>query len=676
MMAAAPRQSARVIAGLFFCLHVMASALAAVSLEHPEQLRGVWLTAASSFLLLTIAWRGVVPRLTRGLATSAAAIVATTFIAHLLAGATVATAVWFAVGVLVHGIVLALIYRRLRESVETSTHPSGETWYADWRANWAPRQTWDLVAFAPAAVIASACMSLWGTNPDQPMGSDPRELVLFFTAYAITALIAGPSLLILAQQPRVEVQGRNLLLLVALSSATSLCVVTALRSPELPMSWIVLVPALAAGSTLRPWAAAAHCMIQGSVALAYSQARVDLSTWAHPFATELMMTILTGVIVLLTLTVSLMQRDRARLDIALGRQRQRAVDQTALLQTVLAEMGDGVMVTDDLGNLTFHNRAVETLLPLAPEQWGQQAIPSGLTVLASGGRRIKDIDELRAHFAAGGTLQELIVHGDDPVKRRTLEISHRSVRLGNEKRMVTMCRDVTTQRQREGDMQALARSAAHALQEPLATLRSGLATSLEAATQADLPAVGGFLHKAATGGERLAGIIDDWSGFSIERSGELDLQTVALAPEIATAAARLGDGSGIAQYAVDVTATHHVTADPALLRQLLSNLLGNGMKYRRPGVMPKLQVTSTQHRTGWVRVEVVDNGIGIAPGDEESIFEPFHRSSSIRESFEGSGLGLATCRDIVSRHGGRIWAHRNPDVGSTVAFTLPEAVNP
>ena len=114
-------------------------------------------------------------------------------------------------------------------------------------------------------------------------------------------------------------------------------------------------------------------------------------------------------------------------------------------------------------------------------------------------------------------------------------------------------------------------------------------------------------------------------------------------------------------------------ADPGLLRQLLDNLVGNAIKYTAPDQQPWVQISSeADDEPGWIRVEVVDHGVGIPEGEEELIFEEFHRGPQEGRS-AGTGLGLALTRRIVALHGGHMLARRNPEGGSTFLFTLPEA---
>ena len=106
-----------------------------------------------------------------------------------------------------------------------------------------------------------------------------------------------------------------------------------------------------------------------------------------------------------------------------------------------------------------------------------------------------------------------------------------------------------------------------------------------------------------------------------------------------------------------------------LLTQLLQNLIGNGIKYCDVDT-PMVHVSASPERDGFWRISVRDNGIGIDPEFHQQIFEPFKRLHG-RGKFEGTGLGLATCKKIVNRHDGRIWCESNLDGGTTFNFSLP-----
>ena len=110
-----------------------------------------------------------------------------------------------------------------------------------------------------------------------------------------------------------------------------------------------------------------------------------------------------------------------------------------------------------------------------------------------------------------------------------------------------------------------------------------------------------------------------------------------------------------------------VLSDPALLSQVFQNLVANAIKFRR-GPAPAIRVAAAARGMEW-EFTVADDGIGIAPKDSERVFLLFHRLHP-RAEFPGAGIGLAICKRIVERQGGRIWVESEPGRGSTFHFTL------
>ena len=112
-------------------------------------------------------------------------------------------------------------------------------------------------------------------------------------------------------------------------------------------------------------------------------------------------------------------------------------------------------------------------------------------------------------------------------------------------------------------------------------------------------------------------------------------------------------------------------ADEAKLEQVLINLVDNASKYSPDG--SKLNIEAAT-KGNWCQVSVIDNGIGIKKEDQERIFEPFSRlNSKLAEERVGTGLGLAVVKQIVERHGGRIWVESEFGKGSRFVFTVPLA---
>jgi PAS domain S-box-containing protein len=124
---------------------------------------------------------------------------------------------------------------------------------------------------------------------------------------------------------------------------------------------------------------------------------------------------------------------------------------------------------------------------------------------------------------------------------------------------------------------------------------------------------------------------------------------------------------------VEVPATlPYILVDPIQIRQLMQNLIANGIKYQPRGNTPCITITSKHAANGMERIEVKDNGIGIKPEYHQAVFNMFKRLHA-RVEYEGIGVGLAICKKIVERYGGQIGVDSEYGKGSTFWFTVPRA---
>jgi two-component system sensor kinase FixL len=119
-------------------------------------------------------------------------------------------------------------------------------------------------------------------------------------------------------------------------------------------------------------------------------------------------------------------------------------------------------------------------------------------------------------------------------------------------------------------------------------------------------------------------------------------------------------------------------ADPVQMRQLFQNLIDNAIKFRQLNQPSKVRIfledglEKTAYGTGLCHITVEDNGIGFESQYAEQIFGMFKRLQQTAEDVEGTGMGLALCRNIIKRHGGTIYAQSHVGVGCRFRITLPK----
>jgi signal transduction histidine kinase len=218
------------------------------------------------------------------------------------------------------------------------------------------------------------------------------------------------------------------------------------------------------------------------------------------------------------------------------------------------------------------------------------------------------------------------------------------------------------------DLEQFAYIASHDLQEPLRMVRSYVQL-LETEYKGRLgPDADTYIHYAVDGAARMQALINDLLALS-----HLDSEGTPLAPVDAGEAltAALGDlRLVVAESGAVVTAGELpvVLADGNQLRLVFQNLVANAVKFRRPGEPLSVRVSAEREGPAWV-FSVQDDGIGIEPRHAERVFRMFQRLHS-RADYPGTGIGLAICKKIVERAGGRIWVDSDIGKGSIFRFTL------
>lgn len=219
------------------------------------------------------------------------------------------------------------------------------------------------------------------------------------------------------------------------------------------------------------------------------------------------------------------------------------------------------------------------------------------------------------------------------------------------------------------DLQQFAYIAAHDLQAPLHTVSSFIQL-LQRRYRGELGEKGAtFIAKSVEGIDLIQRLLHDLLAFSRVGGGRLNLRPIPLAGVIDRVLFNL-DRAVRDQGAEIIVADNlpRVLADESQLLHLLQNLVANALKFRGEQP-PRLEIFTRGGEGEWV-ICVRDNGIGIDPVYAERIFLVFQRLHA-RDKYEGTGIGLAICKKIVERHGGRIWVESVPGEGATFCFSLP-----
>ncbi len=175
------------------------------------------------------------------------------------------------------------------------------------------------------------------------------------------------------------------------------------------------------------------------------------------------------------------------------------------------------------------------------------------------------------------------------------------------------------------------------------------------------------------GGQHLLALIDDMLDVASIEAGRHDIACVAVPLDevveasIASCAAAAEGAQVHVEARLPAEAALHVSADPTRLRQVLANLLSNGIKYNRAGGRVTVQATATAER---VRIAVIDDGLGLTPEQQRNLFTPYDRLGRERSGILGTGIGLVLARQLVELMGGTLTLCSEAERGSTVTVEL------
>ena len=301
------------------------------------------------------------------------------------------------------------------------------------------------------------------------------------------------------------------------------------------------------------------------------------------------------------------------------------------------------------------------------------AVTRPLAALAAACRRITE----------GNFGERIIPRGPRDIRAIAGDVENMRQRIVDELESSRSAREALDEQAEElrrsnAELEQFAYVASHDLQEPLRKVAS-FCQLLEKRYGDQLDERGAeYIGFAVDGAKRMQALINDLLTFS--RVGRLNatLTEVDLNAALDTALDNLS--TAIAESAAEIVRPDQplptVDGDPTLLTMVWQNLIGNAVKFRREGTVPRIVIECEQrsgsHDPEWL-FSVSDNGIGIAEEFADKVFVIFQRLH-VREVYSGTGIGLALCKKIVEHHGGSIWvdtSHTNRPQGARILFTLP-----
>ncbi len=346
-----------------------------------------------------------------------------------------------------------------------------------------------------------------------------------------------------------------------------------------------------------------------------------------------------------------------------------------LLETTLTSIADGVIATDLAGKITFLNPVAERLTGWSAAE--AKGLPIDrvccLRDEATGQARESPAQRVTRDEVVDATISGLISRDghEFPVEERCSPIrDNQGARIG----VVLVVRDIAERRRAEEtvrrsneDLQQFAFAASHDLKTPLRTVTNFsqlLAGRYRGRLDQDADEFIEFIVGATHQMDELLEALLQYcrAGEILERpcwvetGAVLESALTNLRAEIQETGAEITHGP-----------LPTVLADELHLRQVFQNLVGNAIKYHGEAP-PRIHVSAERNTTEWV-ISVSDNGIGIAAHHFDRIFGIFKRLHG--SEYPGTGIGLAACRRIVERYGGRIWLTSEPGAGSIFSFSMP-----
>ncbi len=345
-------------------------------------------------------------------------------------------------------------------------------------------------------------------------------------------------------------------------------------------------------------------------------------------------------------------------------------------QAILESVADGVMVTDANGRVILFNAAAESILGIRRDEAMGRSIEDMLGLYAAAGPQW--ISQLREWYASSEARRRWPVLSQQiefKAERRYVNVSVAPVTMSDEYLgSVSVFRDITREVEADRAKTDFVSTVSHELRTPMTSIKGYADLMLLGAAGQVNETQQRFLSVIKANADRLSVLVNDLLDISRIESGrvKLDIKPVSIESIIEQVAAslrgKIEEKKLTLRLSLPEEELPRVYGDRDRVIQVLTNLVGNAYQYTPSGG----SITVKAHQLdGFVQIDVIDTGIGIAPEYQAKVFDRFFRADDpLVQEFPGTGLGLAIVKSLVEMHEGRIWVESELGKGTTFSFIL------
>ena len=339
-------------------------------------------------------------------------------------------------------------------------------------------------------------------------------------------------------------------------------------------------------------------------------------------------------------------------------------------RAILESIADGVVVADAQGGVIMANAAAERVLEVPRAE----LVGRGISQVYKGLFQKGPLMGMKSPSKTG-FLQSTFELGEKTIRGSLAPVYPPGGELLG---VVAVFRDITKEAAAERAKSRFITTVSHELRTPMTSVKGyvdlligGMAGEISVTQRR-------FLSTIKINADRMINVINNMIYVS-DLDGapfQLDVKPTDIAVQINEAVAAIRERMEVRDLALSLDVADNLPlarADPTRLRQVLDNLLSNACQFTYPGGQIKIRAQVYEaDSSGFLLVSIADTGVGIAPEEQERIFEPFYRAENPLEvEASGVGVGLTIARSLVQAHGGRMWVKSKPGRGSIFYFTLP-----